>query len=167
MGNRPKPTRLKVLEGNPGKREINIFEPKAKPEIPKMPTWLKAFPVAGKEWKRESEILFKMGILSSAESGILAMRCYLASQVQELALSIQEEGRVIKVTNVNSKGEEVSVLEKTNPKCVQLQSVITEYRHHGSILGLDQVSRTKMKAEPPETKSKAEQFMNRKNGTKK
>lgn len=167
MGNRPKPTRLKLLEGNPGKREINTLEPIAKPEIPIMPTWLKGFPVAKKEWKRESKILFQMGILSKAESSLLAMRCYLASQIQELAISIQTEGRIITVTNFNSRGEEVSVIEKTNPKCVQLQSIITEYRHHGSILGLDQVSRTKMKADPPEMKSKAEQFMSRKNGTKK
>lgn len=167
MGNRPKPTRLKLLEGNPGRRKINTLEPVAKSEIPRMPAWLKTFPVAKKEWKRESELLFKMGILSNAESGILAMRCYLASQIQELVLSIQIEGRVITITDFNSKGEEISVTKKTNPKCLQLQNIITEYRHHGSLLGLDQVSRTRMKADPPEMKSKAEQFMNRKNGTKK
>ena len=37
MGRKPKPTRIKVLEGNPGKRPLNKKEPNA-PGIPKRPT---------------------------------------------------------------------------------------------------------------------------------
>jgi len=55
MGNRPKPTALKLLQGNPGRRPINKAEPKPKRGIPAMPKWLDAFPVAVEEWKRESK----------------------------------------------------------------------------------------------------------------
>ncbi len=33
-GRRPKPTRIKVLTGNPGKRPLNINELRPKPKIP-------------------------------------------------------------------------------------------------------------------------------------
>jgi len=35
-----KPTEVKELEGNPGKRALNEFEPKPKKKAPKCPTWL-------------------------------------------------------------------------------------------------------------------------------
>ena len=37
---RPKPTHLKVVSGNPGKRKINKAEPKPKREIPSCPAHL-------------------------------------------------------------------------------------------------------------------------------
>jgi hypothetical protein len=36
-GRRPKPTRLKVLTGNPGKRPLNMDEPQPEPAIPDCP----------------------------------------------------------------------------------------------------------------------------------
>ena len=46
-GRKPKPTSLKVLEGNPGKRQLNPNEPKPDASVPKCPAWL------SKEAKRE------------------------------------------------------------------------------------------------------------------
>ena len=37
---KPKPTKLKILEGNPGKRPLNLNEPKPKQVVPKCPDWL-------------------------------------------------------------------------------------------------------------------------------
>ena len=39
-GPRPKPTRLKVLEGNPGKRPLNKNEPQIKAELMHAPDWM-------------------------------------------------------------------------------------------------------------------------------
>ena len=36
-GRKPKPTAVKVLEGNPGKRSLNTAEPK---KAPRCPSWL-------------------------------------------------------------------------------------------------------------------------------
>ena len=33
-GRKPKPTALKVLEGNPGKRPLNLYEPSPEGEMP-------------------------------------------------------------------------------------------------------------------------------------
>ena len=39
-GRKPKPTALKLLEGNPGKRPINEHEPVPPKGTVKCPTWL-------------------------------------------------------------------------------------------------------------------------------
>ena len=41
-GRRPKPTRLKMLTGNPGKRPFNMNEPKPDAEIPDLRVWIYA-----------------------------------------------------------------------------------------------------------------------------
>lgn len=141
MGNRPRPTRLKLLQGNPSKRPINLFEPEPPQAKPTMPKWLKAFPVAVKEWRRESRIINEMGILTLAEEGDLAMRCFLAAKIQELA-----------------GGKDTKELNK-------IKNLITEYRQLGGLLGLDPTNRTRLKTETKKPKSKAQEFRNRKNGT--
>lgn len=40
-GRKPKPTNLKILEGNPGKRPLNLKEPKPLQIAPECPKWLK------------------------------------------------------------------------------------------------------------------------------
>ena len=49
-GRKPKPTAVKVLEGNPGKRSLNTNEPKPVKKAPRCPAWLED--EAKKEWKR-------------------------------------------------------------------------------------------------------------------
>lgn len=54
-GRKPKPTALKVLEGNPGKRQLNVVEPKPRNKAPKCPAWLDA--EAKKEWRRLANVI--------------------------------------------------------------------------------------------------------------
>ena len=61
-GRKPKPTAVKELEGNPGKRALNEFEPKPKKKAPKCPTWLDA--EAKKEWRRVAKQLEELGVLT-------------------------------------------------------------------------------------------------------
>lgn len=39
-GRKPKPTAVKMLEGNPGKRSLNAGEPKPEKKAPRCPSWL-------------------------------------------------------------------------------------------------------------------------------
>ena len=64
-GRKPKPTALKLLEGNPGKRPINEHEPVPPKGTVKCPTWLE--PEAKKEWKRLAPSLEAMGVLTQAD----------------------------------------------------------------------------------------------------
>jgi P27 family predicted phage terminase small subunit len=165
MGNRPISTGLKLLTGNPGKRPINENEPEPPRGIPELPGWLREFPAAVEEWNREAEILDGMGVLTVAEGGTLAMRCYLAAQIQELALDIQKEGRVAYTSRMDSVGNEV-MDAKANPKAIQIKNLITEYRQIGSLLGLDPSSRTRLSVTEKGKKSKFDGLVGARAGDK-
>ena len=64
-GRKPKPTAMKILEGNPGKRPLNVNEPVPPVGNIKCPTWL--LPEAKKEWKRLAPSLEAMGVLTMAD----------------------------------------------------------------------------------------------------
>ena len=71
--NPSKPTALKVLEGNRGKRKLNKSEPKPENTIPKCPSWL--LTEAKKEWKRVAPELSRLGLLTKIDIGALAGYC--------------------------------------------------------------------------------------------
>ena len=68
-----KPTSLKVLEGNPGKRPLNKNEPKPKPITPRCPTWIIA--EAKREWKRVVPELERLGLLTCVDRAALTGYC--------------------------------------------------------------------------------------------
>ena len=152
MGRRPTPEKLKVLAGNPGRRPIKK-EPEPERGIPDMPEWLKQFPVAVQEWEREADIIDSMGLMTVAEEAILANRCYLASQIQEMAEDIQKNGRTFSVIKMDSLGNEIFE-KKPNPICGQIKAAITEHRQLGSLLGLDLVSRARLSVDKSKKTSK-------------
>ncbi len=73
MGRRgppPKPTRLKVISGNPGKRPLNKREPQPRKETPRCPNWLT--PEAKRVWRDIVPKLKRMGVLTEVDGGALA-----------------------------------------------------------------------------------------------
>ena len=72
-GRRPKPTHLKVMRGNPGKRALNPHEPKPRPAMPTCPAHL--CPSAKAEWKRLARELHALSILSNLDRAALAGYC--------------------------------------------------------------------------------------------
>ena len=64
-GRKPKPTAVKVLEGNPGKRSLNTNEPKPVKKAPRCPAWLED--EAKKEWKRMAKQMEQLGILTEID----------------------------------------------------------------------------------------------------
>ena len=69
-GRPPKPTRIKILEGNPGKRPLNKSEPTAGNK-PKKPARFKG--EKAKLWKECSDMLTDMRVLDRADSIALEM----------------------------------------------------------------------------------------------
>jgi phage terminase small subunit len=71
-GRKPKPTTLRLLEGNPGKRRVDPGPaPPAGP--PERPEWLDA--EAKAEWDRVTAVLAQMRLLSAADRAALAAYC--------------------------------------------------------------------------------------------
>lgn len=72
-GRKTKPTALKKLEGNPGKRPLNVKEISPEPVSPTCPGWL--LPEAKREWRRVYSQLLQLGLLSQIDRAALAGYC--------------------------------------------------------------------------------------------
>lgn len=72
-GRKPDPTPLKLLRGNPGRRALNIHEPKPERGAPAPPEWLD--PIALEEWNRVVPILDKIGLLTKVDGFVLEAYC--------------------------------------------------------------------------------------------
>lgn len=142
-GRRPKPTQLKILAGNPGGRPLNKNEPQPEKGLPQPPEWLKVFPIAIETWDSEGGILEDIRVMTKADWGVLAMRCYVYSQLVELALDVKQEGRTMNHQKVDMLGNEFYE-SKHNPKVKQIDTLLKEYRTYGSLLGLDPSARSKL-----------------------
>lgn len=72
-GRKPKPTALKQLAGNPGKRALNHSEPKPEPGLPYCPRQLT--PEAKMEWRRIAHQLQALGLMTKLDRAALAAYC--------------------------------------------------------------------------------------------
>jgi P27 family predicted phage terminase small subunit len=72
-GRKPKPTHLKLIEGNPGKRELNRAEPEPRETEPEKPDFTTG--AASACWDRIVVELRAMGILHAADRDALEIYC--------------------------------------------------------------------------------------------
>jgi P27 family predicted phage terminase small subunit len=93
-GRRPKPTRMKILTGNPGKRRLNENEPKPEPSVPDCPPELG--PVARQEWDRLVAQLAPLRILTQLDRAALASYCAAYSLWAEAIEATQKYGAMVK-----------------------------------------------------------------------
>ncbi|WP_206812147.1 phage terminase small subunit P27 family [Paradesulfitobacterium ferrireducens] len=93
-GRKPKPTAIKVLEGNPGKRELNPKEPKPKAKAPRCPAWLDS--EAKKEWRRTAKQLEELGILTEVDMAAFAGYCQAYARWKEAEEFISKHGTIVK-----------------------------------------------------------------------
>ena len=91
-GRKPKPTALKVLEGNPGKRPLNDREPVPPKATLKCPAWL--LPEAKKEWKRLAPALEAMGVLTMADLTAFEGYCQAYARWKEAEAFITQHGSI-------------------------------------------------------------------------
>lgn len=93
-GRKPKPSAIKILEGNPGKRPLNEYEPKPLKKAPPCPKWLE--PEAKKEWRRLAKTLEAMGVLTDADMAAFAGYCQAYARWKEAEERITDRGLVIR-----------------------------------------------------------------------
>ena len=94
-GRKPKPTAVKVLEGNPGKRELNMYEPiPKKGAMPKCPDWLED--EAKEEWKRLAKNLYELGLLTDLDVQAFASYCQAYARWREAEEFISQHGAIVK-----------------------------------------------------------------------
>lgn len=93
-GRKPKPTAMKLLEGNPGKRPLNKQEPVPPSGQAKCPSWL--LPEAKKEWRRLAPSLEAMGVLTMVDQTAFAGYCQAYARWREAEEFIAQHGTIFK-----------------------------------------------------------------------
>ena len=103
MGERgpaPKPTALKVLQGNPGKRALPKGEPRpAAGKVPTAPRWLSE--EAKKEWRRLAGRLWRVGLLTEADHDALALYCETFASWRRAEEQVRKKGEVMRTAAGN------------------------------------------------------------------
>src|SRR5262245_32872202 len=105
-GRRPKPTALKLLDGNPGKRPLNINEPKPPAGEIVAPESISA---AGRAvWEELAPVALSMGTLTTADVSAFAKLCELEATSRMVSAEKDRDGfsPFIMTTMVDSAGNE-------------------------------------------------------------
>ena len=103
-GPNPKPTELKRLEGNPGKRALPANEPRPEPAMPACPAFIKGS--GRREWKRIAPELLKLGLLTRIDRAALAGYCIGWMQLEEVETALSK---------MKKSGRALAKLKKANP----------------------------------------------------
>ena len=99
QGRKPKPTALKMLAGNPGKRAINHAEPKPRVVMPRPPEHLSAD--EKEKWKAVVRELHPLGLVTAIDKDALAMYCVIFSRWIKAEKMVRDKGEIIKTAAGN------------------------------------------------------------------
>ena len=145
-GRRPKPTTLKVLQGNPGKRGLNEEEPEYGAGAPPKPDWFDDY--ASAEWDALTSILVPARVLTKGEIGVLVVACDAYSQLRQCQEYLKEKGSISYDASSATSGANY----KPYPEVAQRNQARRQYLSALSELGLTPSARTKMKRIPESDK---------------
>lgn len=182
MGRRgppPKPTRLKVLQGNPGHRALNKDEPTPPAPPPggiKVPSWLKG---KGRTfWRQIQPILDEMGVMTTADPQALALLCDVLAEYVEARDLVRRYGmtyesqtmnahtkRVLNAEEEPDEDEDVfdpnamSVMIRPRPEVRIASDAWRRARAMMQEFGLTPSARTRVKGDPKDEEDEFEQMM--------
>lgn len=128
-----KPTALKLLDGNPGKRAINRSEPQPEAGMAACPSWL---PKSAKaEWRRVVPELSRLGMLAKVDRASLAAYCQAVAMLEDAQRALDVDGLVID----GSHGGKVK-----NPAATVVKEAASTIRGFAAEFGLTPASRSRL-----------------------
>jgi len=148
----PKPTALKLLEGNPGHQKLNMEEPKCAEIAPvQPPEWLDV--IGQYEYQRVWPLLTEMGLLSAVDVGAFEAYCDAYSTMVRMAIVCNELGS----TYVTDQGQ-----VRARPEATLKIQAANAVRQFSQEFGLTPSARGRMsiKSEEKET-DEMESFLKR------
>lgn len=135
----PKPTALRIAEGNLGKRPLNILEPRPRQIIPACPKHLDA---EGRlAWRRLVPVLERMRVLTEADGIVLANLCDSYSTMVQAQKKLRETGMLLRTP---------SGYVQQNPLISIVSSSMESVNKLAREFGLTPASRSRIYSEPPE-----------------
>ncbi len=155
-GRKPKPTPLRLIEGNREHRTIHAEnEPVPKSDAPPCPRELRG--EERKCWKWLVEELRAMGTLATSDRGNMAGYCHAwgiwvkaKHKLNELAAGGNQDPEVI----MTEKGNWIQ-----NPWLGIANRSMADVVKYGAFLGLDPTSRTRIKTDKPQGPSLREELL--------
>ncbi|HHY92912.1 MAG TPA: phage terminase small subunit P27 family, partial [Firmicutes bacterium] len=142
-----KPTALKILEGNPGKRPLPQNEPKPEPVAPKCPSRLPA--AAKRHWKALAPKLEKLGLLTEVDGQAFADYCLCLARLEEAEKDIEERGLLV-------EGDRGKV---KNPAAQLAREYRAALQKWAARFGLDPQSRAGLDIPKADDEDELEQFL--------
>jgi P27 family predicted phage terminase small subunit len=147
-GRPPKPTRLRLIQGNPGKRALPKNEPRPVAKAPSCPPWLSK--EAKTEWKRIAPKLLRLGLLTEIDRAALAGYCQCWARWREAERAITRHG----MTFVTESGY----------VCQRPEVGISKHARQGmraflAEFGMSPASRTRVAASRPEVLDEMEELL--------
>lgn len=136
-GRRPTPTRLKKLNGNPGRRPLNEREPLLPAGMPACPPVLQG--EAKAEWDRMSVQLLEHGLLASIDRAALTAYCLAWARLVDAEEKLRAHGVV--VLSPNGFPMQSPYLAIANKALEQMTRMLVEF-------GMTPSSRARVKTEP-------------------
>lgn len=147
-GRKPKPSAIKELEGNPGKRALNKKEPKPAAGVPKCPNHIKG--AAQTEWKRLIAELAEMKLLVKADRAAIVLCCSAWAMYVKACNKLEKEGEVI----VSDKGGMYQ-----NPWVAIRNRSMEQVHKFYAEFGLTPSSRTRVKVDMPDEENEMAKFL--------
>lgn len=121
----PKPVALKLLEGNPGKRALDLGDGvNPKIEVPAVPKHLGQ--EARKEWKRIAPLLVELGLLSGLDRAALALYCQTYGRLAELEMAFNGMVAKHEAAGMNYPDAVFASSRSATPSGYEQQSVIVQ-----------------------------------------
>lgn len=154
-GRPPKPSKLKELAGNPGKRALNKAEPKPTVKRPPCPKHLQG--EARREWNRITKQLLAMGVLTEVDRAALAAYCQCWARWVEAEDAMREPGFRMITTTDNGYPVVSPWLNVANAAMKQMLRFLTEF-------GMTPSSRSRVTVEKEQEADPFEEFLKRKDG---
>ncbi len=158
MGRRgppPKPTRLKLLEGNPGKRRLNRREPKPRLEAPRCPVWLSE--EAKTVWRRTVLELKRAGVLTVVDGDALAAYCQTYARWKAAEEFLANHGDVYPLRDENGR---IKYMQQF-PQVSIARNLLHLLRGYQQEFGLTPSSRSRIEIQAAEPISEEEKIARR------
>jgi P27 family predicted phage terminase small subunit len=152
----PKPTALKLAQGNPGKRALNKREPNFT-GAPICPTWLTN--PAKTEWNRIVTELSALDMLRSVDSSALAAYCQSYARWQSAEKIVDKEGQTVQEPVLNKAGEVLGYKVKRHPATTIAKDALTSMLRAAALFGFDPSSRSRLSVGEPTRADPFAEFM--------
>lgn len=147
-GRKPKPTDLKRLAGNPGKRALNNAEPRPRVVLPRPPVHLSDD--EKDKWKSIVRELHPLGLVTVLDLDQLSTYCVLWCRWVKAEKLVREKGEIIKTAAGN-------IIQ--NPYLSIANRALDQLNKLGAEFGMTPSSRSRVKTDIPDADSELEQML--------